>query len=115
MRPSRRQVLADSHVAAVAIALFVLWSLDAAFSALWLPVSRAMEFVFTAIAILDIPYFSRTFTALDRLMLMSTLAYLYSSVVSLSAAWVLSRWIYGVGPFRALMYVRSKLVRTDHA
>lgn len=115
MKPSLRQALVDSHVAAVAIALLLLWSLDAAFSALWPPVSRAMEFVFTGIAILDIPYFSRRFTALDRLMLISTLANLCSSVVSFSAAWVLSRWIYSTGPFDALMYVRSKLIRTDHA
>jgi len=115
VRPSLRQVLADSHVGAVAIALLLLWSLDAAFSALWPPVSHAMGFVFTAIAILDIPYFSRTFTALDRLVLISTLAYLYGSVVSLSAAWLLSKWIYGVGPLRALMSFRSKLRRSNHA
>jgi hypothetical protein len=112
---SIRQVLADSYVAVVAIALFLLWSLDAAFSALWPPVSRAIEFVFTAIAILDIPYFSRTLTLADRAMLIMTLAYLYSSIVSFLAAWLLARWVYGVGPFRILVTYGSKLIRTKHA
>jgi len=115
MRPSLRQVLADSHVAVVAIALLLLWSLDAAFQALWPPVSHAMNFVFTAIAILDIPYFSRTFTVADWSMLVMTLAYLYSSIVSFSAAWLLSKWIYGTGPFSTLMAYRSRLIRTKHA
>ena len=79
MRPSLRRVLADSHVAAVAIAVLLLWSLDAAFSALWPPVSRALEFVFTGIAILDIPYLPRTFTVADWSMLIPTLVYLYQA------------------------------------
>jgi len=115
MRLSLRQVLADSHVAAIAIALFLLWSLDAAFSALWPPVSHALQYVFTAIAILDIPYFSHTFTVADRSMLILSLVYVYSCIVSLSAAWLLSKWIYGAGPFRALMSFCSKLIRSDHA
>jgi len=107
-------VLADSHVAAVAIALFLLWSLDAAFSALWPPVFDALSYVFTAIAILDIPYLGSLRIA-DRSMLILSFSYGYSCIVSLSAAWLLSKWIYGVGPFRALMDLRSKLIRSDHA
>lgn len=114
MRPSLRQVLADSHVAAVAIALFLLWSLDSAFSAVWPPVFDALSYVFTAIAILDIPYGSLT-AAGRRSMLILGLAYAYSCIVSLSAAWLLSKWIYGVGPLRALMSFRGKLRRSNHA
>jgi len=111
MRPSLRQVLADSHVAAVAIALFLLGSLDAAFSALWPPVFEVLKYVFTAIAILDIPYLGSLRIA-DRSMLILSISY---CIVSLSAAWLLSKWVYGVGPFRALMSLRSKLIRSDHA
>jgi hypothetical protein len=102
MKRSLRQVLADSHVAAVTIAVLLLWSLDAAFRALWLPVSHVLGFLFTAVAILDIPYFSPTLTVTDRVMLVTASAYLYGAVVSFSAAWVLSRWVYGIGPFRSL-------------
>ncbi|HVP52405.1 MAG TPA: hypothetical protein VMT05_09865 [Terriglobales bacterium] len=115
MRPPLRQVLADSHVAAVAIALFLLWSLDAAFSAVWPPISHVLEYAFTAIAILDIPYFSHSFTVADRSMLILSLVYLYSCLVSFAAAWVLSRWIYGMGPLAALISLRRKLIRGEHA
>ena len=60
MKRSLRQILDDSHIAAVTIAVLLLWSLDGAFQALWIPVSRAVGFLLTAVAILDIPYFSPT-------------------------------------------------------
>jgi hypothetical protein len=113
-RPLRR-VLADSHVAAVAIALLLLWALNGAFWTLWDPVYRMGRFLFTAIAIWDIPYFSIKPTAIDRLMLISTFYFLYSALVSLLAAWLLSRWVYGVGPLRSLAVCRSKLIGRKHA
>ena len=113
MRPPLRRVLADSHVAAVAIALFLLWSLDAAFRALWPPVFDALRYVFTAVAILGIPYPS--FPSVHRSMLIVSLAYVYNCIISLSAAWLLSRRIYGMGPFRALISLCSGLIRRKHA
>jgi len=99
MKPSLRQVLADSHIAAVAIAVLLLWSLDGAFRGLWGPVYGVVEYLFTAIAILDIPYFS---SALARFALVETCSYLYMAVVTFSASWLLSRWVFGVGPIRSL-------------
>lgn len=110
-----RLVLADSHVAAVAIALLLLWALNGAFWTLWDPVYRMGRFLFTAIAIWDIPYFSTKLTAIDRLILISTFYFLYSALVSLLAAWLLSRWVYGVGPLRSLTVCRSKLIGRKHA
>ena len=115
MNRSLRQVLADFHIAAVTIAVLVLYSLDGAFRALWIPVSRAIGFLFTAIAILDIPYLSPTLTVADRMMLISAIDSLYSAIVSLSAAWLLSRWVYGVGPIRALAACSGKLTGRKHA
>jgi hypothetical protein len=115
MKRSLSQVLADSHIAAVTIAVLLLWSLDGTFRALWIPVSRAVGFLFTAVAIFDIPYFSPTLTFADRLMLISTFYFLYSAIVSLLAAWLLSRWVYGVGPIRSLVVCRSKLAGREHA
>jgi hypothetical protein len=110
MKLSLRQILADSHIAPVTIAVLLLWSFEGAFRALWEPLSRVVGFLSTAIAIFDIPYFSPTPTLTDRIMLMTALVYLYNAVVSLSAAWFLSRWVYGVGPVRSLTRYRESLI-----
>jgi hypothetical protein len=112
---SLRQILADSHVAAVTITVLLLATIDSTFQALWGHISHAMEFLLTAIAIFDIPYFSPTLTVVDRLMLISSCSYLYLSVVSFSAAWLLSNWVYGVGPFRSLAHVWENLTKEEHA
>jgi hypothetical protein len=115
MKRRLRQVLADSHIAAATIVVLLVWSLDSAFRALWIPVSRAVGFLATAVAIFDIPYFSPALTPADRWMLISSLYFLYSAIVSLLAAWLLSRWVYGVGPIRGLIACRSRLTRGKHA
>jgi hypothetical protein len=111
---SLRKILADSHISAVAIVVLLVWSLDWAFWALWVPLGRTTSFLFTAVAILDIPYFPRTLTFADRTMLITTISYLLSAFMNLSAAWLLSHWVYGVGPFRSLSEYRPRLVRRNH-
>jgi hypothetical protein len=114
VKSSLRKILADSHVSAVAIAVLLFWSLDSAFRALLGPLFRAVSFLFTAVAILDIPYFSRTLTIDDRFTLIVTFAYLFNSLVYLAAAGLLSRWVYGLGPLRSLTIYRTKLVRSNY-
>ena len=114
VKSSLRTILADSHVSAVAIAVLLFWSLDSAFWALWGPVSGAVGFLFAAVAILDIPYFSRTLTIADRFALFSTFSSLFNSLVYLTAAGFLSRWVYGMGPLRSLSKYRTKLARSNH-
>lgn len=72
-------------------------------------VSRGLDFLFTAIAILDIPFFSPVFTVLNRMMLIIMFAYLYGAAVSLAAAWLLSRWVYRMGPLSSLAAYRSRI------
>lgn len=115
MKPSIRQVLADSHVGVVVIALLLLFSLRLTFSALWPPFFRVLTFVFTAVTILDVPYFSPTLDPLDRLNLIRAAPYLYSAFIGFAAARVLSRWVYGVGPLRCLSEYRSRLSGSRHA
>jgi hypothetical protein len=115
MKRSLRQVLVDSHIAAVTIAVLLLWTIDGAFRALWGPVSRVVGFLFTAVAILDIPYFSPTLTLADRFMLITASVYLYTAAVTFSAAWLLSRWVYGVGPVRSLTRYCKNLTGGEHA
>src|SRR5712691_1302616 len=114
VKPSPRKILAESHISAVAIAVLLFWSLESAFRALWGPVSRAAGFLFTAVAILDIPYFSHTLTLEDRSMLIITFLYLLSALIKLAAAWLLSRWVYGAGPLCSLSKYRMRLARRNH-
>jgi hypothetical protein len=114
VKPSLREILADSHVSAVAIAVLLFRSLDYAFWALWDLLSRAAGFLFKAVAILDIPYFSRTITTADSFTLFITFSYLFNSLVCLAAAGLLSRWVYGVGPLLSLSKYGTRLARRDH-
>ncbi len=50
MKSTVREVLVDSHVSAFAVAVLLLWSLDAGFKALWIPLSGAATVLFTAVA-----------------------------------------------------------------
>lgn len=115
MNRSFRKVLAESHVAAVAIAVLLAWSLHYGFLALWVPLFRVIAYVFTAVAILDFPYVSPGFNAKDRFDLILACEYLYVTVISLSAAWILSQWVYDTGPFRCLSKYREKIERAERA
>ena len=114
VKRSLREILADSHISAVAIAVLLVWSLDSVFRALWDPVSRAATFLFTAVAILGVPYYSHTLTGADRLALITTFAYLFSAFINLAAAWLLSHWAYGVGPIKSLSKYRISLSGGNH-
>lgn len=112
MKRSLRDVLAESHVAAVAIAIFLLLAMDAAFQPISPYVSNALVFLSTAVAILDIPYISRGRYVMS---LAVTFSYLYAAIISLTAAWLVSRWVYGVGPLSALGRYHSVLTGRKNA
>jgi hypothetical protein len=114
VKPSLREILADYHVSAVAIAVLLFWALYWGFTALWGPLARAASFLFTTVAILGIPFGSSTYTAADRLMLSQTLTFLFNAFVCLAAAWLLSRWTYGTGPLRSLNKCRTSLTKGNH-
>lgn len=111
MKPSVRKILADSHVATVAVALLLLFSLINLFHALARPSVQLAEFLITAIAILGVPSGSWPLTTADWIMLTPSFFYLYSFAVTLAAAWLLSRWVYGAGPIRSLSRYRDILSR----
>ena len=114
MKPSLREILAGSHIAAIATAVLLLWSIDWGSRALWSPLYRAATFLVTAVAIRDVPFIPSTPTLADRLMLVSTLFYLFGALACTAAAWLLSRWVYGVGLFRSLSKYRVILTRSNH-
>jgi len=102
MKPSLRETLAESRVSVVAIAVLLLWFLDLSFRALCGPLWRLGTFLFMAIAILDVPYISPHLGVADRAMLLSTFLDSIEAIMSLAGAFVLSHWVYGVGPFQSL-------------
>ncbi len=115
VKPSLREILADSHISAVAIAVLLVFSFNEFFRALWGPLSFALTYLFTAVAILGLPYVSPKLTLTDRWMLIRTFSYLLYAFSMLAAAWFLSRWVYGVGPLRSLSRYRTILTRRKHA
>jgi hypothetical protein len=105
-----RQTLADSYIAAVTIAVLVLWALGSICRGLWESLHDYGAFVLEAIAIWGIPYISPKPTLTRQLMLIFTVYFLYSAIVCVSAASLLSRWVYGMGPLRSLAACRTRLL-----
>jgi hypothetical protein len=109
--PSLRKALADSHVSAVAVLVLLLFSFGRLFHALLVPLPWTLDFLLTAIAVHALP--SVSFTVADRLMVVTTLASLFKASAGFAAAWLLSRWVHGVGPFRCLITLRAAWPRGD--
>ena len=113
VKSSLRKILAESHVAAIAIAVLLIWSFDALFWTFWLPLPRGATFLATAVAIFGVP--SDFFTSGDRVTLIASCGYLFSACCSLAGAWLLSRWVYGVGPLNSLTRYKTRLARRNDA
>jgi hypothetical protein len=114
VRPTLREILAESHISAVAIALLLLWSIISAFRTLLGPSLQVAEYLFTAAAIRDIP-FAGPFNFADRVMLFVRIEYLFNAFANFSAAWLLARWVYGEGPLRCLSRYRARVSRRSDA
>src|ERR1700726_117456 len=106
------QILAESHISAVAIAVLLVWSFDWGFRALWSLFVPAADFLVTAVEIRGIPYVSST--SIGRITWTLTLLYFVNTSMSLLAAWFLSCWVYGVGPLRCLSKYRPRRARRIH-
>jgi len=110
VKASLREILAHSRISAVAIALLLLWSLNSGNQALWKPLPGAMFYLATSAAIRGIPHIS----FIDRVTWTLTLSELLNALICFGAAWLLSRWVYGVGPFRSLSKYRTTLAWRPH-
>ena len=110
MRPIR-EILIHSGVAAVAVAVLLLWTIDLAFHALWNPFWRLVDFIGTAIAIRGIPYIPLKFTAADEAVAFYVLLYSIESVACLCCAAIPARVIFGCGPLRCLKENRELMLK----
>lgn len=109
MKPSLREVLADSHVAAVAVAVLLLSVLGDVGRALLQPLLETAEYLVTAVAIRDFPYPSLASALTGRIMLTTTLALLSKAAITFAASWLLSHCTSGAGPLRVLSNYRARL------
>jgi len=110
-----RQILFDSHVAAVAIAVLLVWSLSCILEGLWPPVFSAISFAMTAIAIRGLPFIPSRSSFSTRLIIFLSCDFLLRAFACVLAAWILSRWVYGMGPLSSLAMCRARLARRNHA
>ncbi len=106
-----RKTIADAHIAAVAIAVLLVWSLGSGIAALARPLLLVPGFVIDVLVIHSVSF--NWFVG--GFVLIPTLQGLLSAVTSFGAAWLLSRWVYGVGPFRSLIECRTRLARRNYA
>jgi hypothetical protein len=104
-----RERLADSHVAAIAVAALLVWSLDAAFRAVLAPLGRVVDYLANAIGIFGFPYFS--FTHENYFILLNTLSYLVPALCNFAAAWGISHWVYGTRPLNIFSLYRARFAR----
>jgi hypothetical protein len=105
---SLRKALVDSHIAAIAIAVLLSASFSTLFEALWQMFSPIVSFVFEAIAILDIPYFSYPLTKADRSLLIVAVLQTSFAILIFAEACCVSYLVYRAGPFRVLAGYRTK-------
>lgn len=116
MRESLRSVLADSHVAAVAIAALLAGFISLSFTALIVPAAQLSYFLTIALATHDVPYMPRAMIhAAPSMSIQTTISQLCFAVNSLACAWLLSLWTYGTGPLRSLGNYREGLSRKKDA
>jgi hypothetical protein len=116
-RPSFVRILAESHIAAVAIAFLVFWSVESGVRALYYVISIPTMNFWGAI---DISFFFSDFphafeVFVDSLRMEFTnevvFGFLFSALVCLAASWFLSHGVYGVNPTRSLGRYRVRLTR----
>lgn len=114
MFASLRKTLLDSHIAAVTVAALLLESC----AAFYLAANRVVchgVFFFQLIANHHLSTALWKLEYEDPDTLFVALTCLFDSAAMVLAAWIVSRWVYGVGPLRCLGSYREKLTRKSHA
>ena len=107
MRRSLREVLAASHIAAVAIALLLLWVLAATFQVLiGVLASLLVSLVFTITAMLGGPHNPHTGSSPSYWVVAIAL---FQGAAGLLAAFLISRVVFGKNPLRVLRDYWGKL------
>ena len=104
-----RETLADSHIAAVAIAALLFMSLRDVISVLLPILGQVLAFIFSALAIQDLPYYSSTLVVFT---LSGTALDLCNALVAFYSSWVISQMVYDASPLSILRSYRTRLFRS---
>jgi hypothetical protein len=110
VKPALREIVGSSYIAAVAIAVLLLWTIESVARAVGPLLVFVVDFFSRALAIRGIPTYSEGYW----LILVFTLGYFLNAVFSLIAAWILSRWVYKASPFSSLSQCRARFERRNH-
>jgi hypothetical protein len=120
VRRTLREILADSHISAVAIAVLLVWSIDSGFKTIMSLLVLAFEFSVSMVMIGStwwhdgIISFGSPDMLFDRSLFVMTMEYFFWTVISFGAAWIVSRCVYSVGPLRTLSTYRARVARRDY-
>jgi hypothetical protein len=100
--------------------VLLVWSIDSVSKALLGLLVLAFEFSDSVVAIGSMwwhdgifPFGSREMF-FDRSLFVMVMEYLFWTVISFGAAWVVSRWVYGEGPLCSLSKCRARVTRRDY-
>jgi len=113
VKPTVRQVLADSQVAGVAILIALLSALVSAAIGTGRVLSFTIGYLATALAIRGIPY---EHFGSEGAWLMQTISFwvFVDALVCLGWAWILARWVFGHGPLGSLKKSIGQFARSFH-
>ena len=106
-----RQMLGRSHVAAISIAMLLMFS---GLCAIREPALCVGAFVGTAVAIGDISRIPHSLYPFTRLKLLMSALEFAQALLGFGVAWGLSQWVYGVGPLCCLRSYGNEIRRTAH-
>jgi hypothetical protein len=116
LKPSLKVVLAESHIGLVAILVLLFMALRSCLDASWYPFFSGSESLAHAIANLELPNLSSSWQnstfALRMLWVTTGLQFGYAAAFFLAAK-VISQFVYGAGPLRALARFRQLQETTD--
>lgn len=113
MKSYLRAVLADSHIAVAAVAVFLLWSFEAVVEAFSQQFTCVTYLAANALAALGIEHSSTTYSI--EISWDITILYLCYGGVMLAAAWLLSRWAFDAGPLHVFHGYYVRLSKRSHA
>jgi hypothetical protein len=119
VKTSLRTILAESHVAPIAIAILMAQAIVEIFVGLATPIRLMLVnptvFFILWISERELPSTSILGDRADLFLLIDSIPNLFYSLAFAVAAWVLSRLIYGRGPIESLRYVGSQFSRRMNA
>jgi hypothetical protein len=116
VRPTLREVLANSHIAAVAIVVLLVWSVSSGVPAVGRPLLAVVSYFGQMVAIHYNPsvYDVGDLSVFYWFSQISTITDFLEAVILFTAAWALSRWAYKMGMCRSLIECRARLARRNN-